>query len=245
MGVSLFTVLVISGVLLVTVASVVVGLYFVRRRRDVALREHDLPLLVMPLAPPQNAIERPRLAREVTPVRVSPTAVSVIPAPVRRDSLETRQSWAEPTSEPEVELEPITDVVIDGDGELVRGHSVRYFRANEGTLEFLPGRLEIVGGADTGQEIRFIKTYGDDAHIITFGRSDGPAFRHVQLLEPTVSRQHAKMELEHGSWRLMNLSRTNPVAINGAPLDREGDHVELADGDRIEMGEVVFRFRAR
>jgi hypothetical protein len=245
MGVSLFTVLIISGVLLITVASVVVGLHIVRRRRDVALREHDLPLLVMPLAPPPNAIERPRLARDVVPVRVSPTAVSVIPSPVRRDSLETQQSWAEPTSEPEVEVEPISDVVVDGDGELVRGQSVRYFRANEGTLEFLPGRLEIVGGADVGQEIRFIKTYGDDAHIITFGRSDGPPFRHVQLLEPTVSRLHARMELTHGTWRLMNLSRTNPVAINGAPLDREGDHVELADGDRIEMGEVVFRFRPR
>jgi hypothetical protein len=245
MGVSLFTVLVISGVLLIAVASVVVGLYIVRRRRDVALRDHDLPLLVMPLAPPSIAMERPHLAREVVPVRVSPTAVSVISAPAHRERNETLQSWAEPVIEPEVEVEPISEIVVDGDGELVRGQSVRYFRANEGTLEFLPGRLEIVGGADVGQEIRFIKTYGDDAHIITFGRNDGPPFRHVQLLEPTVSRQHARMELMHGAWRLMNLSRTNPVAINGAPLDREGDRVELADGDRIEMGEVVFRFRSR
>jgi hypothetical protein len=49
-------------------------------------------------------------------------------------------------------------------------------------------------------------------------------------------------------WRLENLSATNPVIVNGKPLDPEGGpraSVILSEGDRIEMGEVAFVFRAR
>lgn len=49
-------------------------------------------------------------------------------------------------------------------------------------------------------------------------------------------------------WRLDNLSTTNPVIVNGKPLDPEGGSrasVILSEGDRIEMGEVAFVFRAR
>ena len=75
-----------------------------------------------------------------------------------------------------------------------------------------------------------------------------------------MSRTHARMTLEvsprNGAdaststprWRLENLSATNPVVVNGTPLaadESEQCSVVLDDGDRIEMGEVVFRFRAR
>jgi hypothetical protein len=49
-------------------------------------------------------------------------------------------------------------------------------------------------------------------------------------------------------WRLENLSATNPVVVNGKPLasdESERCSVVLDEGDRIEMGEVVFRFHAR
>jgi pSer/pThr/pTyr-binding forkhead associated (FHA) protein len=49
-------------------------------------------------------------------------------------------------------------------------------------------------------------------------------------------------------WQLQNLSSTNPVVVNGTPLDAEGGStsaVVLSDGDRIEMGEVAFVFHAR
>jgi pSer/pThr/pTyr-binding forkhead associated (FHA) protein len=149
-------------------------------------------------------------------------------------------------------------------GEPVDGASVRYWRAADGTLQFLPGRLEIAAGRDAGQEIRFVRTSGPDGTCVTFGRADGPPYRHVQLREPTVSRTHARMALEpvespntvtRGSsgagaarWRLENLSATNPVIVNGRPLDASGDmnsSVILSDGDRIEMGEVAFVFRER
>jgi pSer/pThr/pTyr-binding forkhead associated (FHA) protein len=149
-------------------------------------------------------------------------------------------------------------------GEAVDGASVRFWRPADGTLQFLPGRLEIAAGRDSGQEIRFVRTGGPDGTCITFGRADGPPYRHVQLREPTVSRSHARMVLEPfggtqegsrtnpgangGRWRLENLSSTNPVIVNGRSLDFNGGaatSVILSEGDRIEMGEVAFVFRER
>jgi hypothetical protein len=127
---------------------------------------------------------------------------------------------------------------------LVDGHSLRFYRPAEGTLQFFPGRLEVIEGRDTGHEIRFVKTAGPDSDTITFGRLEGPPYRHVQLREPTVSRQHAKMTLRQGAWYLENLSLTNPVVVNGNALSGQGTNVMLANGDRVEMGEVTFRFIA-
>ena len=123
--------------------------------------------------------------------------------------------------------------------------TLRLEKPVDGTLQFLPGKLEVLEGRDVGQEIRFVKTAGPDGQTITFGRAEGTQYRHVQLQEHTVSRQHAKMALDGKTWTLTNMSRTNPVTVNGLSLGDECAHVVLRDGDRIEMGEVVFRFRAR
>jgi hypothetical protein len=160
---------------------------------------------------------------------------------------------------------PFPTMNDDNVGEAVDGASVRYWRAADGTLQFLPGRLVISAGQDAGHEIRFVRTSGPDGTIVTFGRAEGAPYRHVQLREPTVSRLHARMELDQRTapnasgargttvgqpprWRLDNLSSTNPVIVNGKPLDAHdaaGASVMLSDGDRIEMGEVAFVFHAR
>lgn len=114
--------------------------------------------------------------------------------------------------------------------------------ALDGTLQFLPGRLEVIEGTDSGQEVRFVRTAGPDGTSVTFGRSEGPTYRHVTLNAATVSRLHARMMLDGRGWRVINLSKTNPIVVNGRPLDGEGTSVPLNDGDRVEMGEVVFRY---
>ena len=160
--------------------------------------------------------------------------------------------------------EPPADHYAENAGEAVDATSVRYWRAADGTLQFLPGRLLIAAGRDAGHEIRFVRTAGPEGTRVTFGRAEGAPYRHVQLREPTVSRVHARMSLVqpgmNGSppsgsiggagsrWLLQNLSSTNPVVVNGAPLEAEGgvrSSVILSDGDRIEMGEVAFVFHER
>ena len=129
-------------------------------------------------------------------------------------------------------------------GTMVEGHAIRFSVPAEGTLQFLPGRLEIGSGFDVGREIRFVNVPGPDGTDVTFGRIEGALYRHVELRDKTVSRQHAVMQWRAGHWFLRNLSLTNPVAHNGAVLDTVVAPC-LQDGDRIEMGEVLFTFRSR
>jgi hypothetical protein len=132
------------------------------------------------------------------------------------------------------------------DAAFANGETLRFAIPDEGTLRFLPGRLEVVAGPDSGREIRFVAPPGaGDAVEITFGRNEGPAYRHVQLLARTVSRRHAAMALTDGHWSLQNLSATNPVLLNGRALAPDEVAPLLVDGDRIEMGEVVFTFHGR
>ena len=123
------------------------------------------------------------------------------------------------------------------------GQSVRFSIPTDGTLQFLPGRLEITAGHEAGREIRFVRLPNTEPEI-TFGRNEGAPYRHVQLRDGTVSRLHARMRLHEGRWTLTNLSTTNPVTYNGRMLG-DGEEQPLEQDDRIEMGEVAFRFRSR
>ncbi len=121
--------------------------------------------------------------------------------------------------------------------------TVVFQRFTDGPLQLLPGRLEVVEGDGQGRDIRFMRAWGEPPEV-TFGRSRGPAHRHVQLAAPTVSRNHARMELEGERWKIINLSSTNPVVVNGQELLPHTARL-LDEGDRIEMGEVIFRYRER
>ena len=78
---------------------------------------------------------------------------------------------------------------------------------------------------------------------VTIGRGDGPPYRHIKLSARTVSRQHARLKFENGRWTISNLSMTNPTVVNGEELSEGTDCRLLHDGDTIEMGEIVLRFR--
>lgn len=125
------------------------------------------------------------------------------------------------------------------------GQTLRFALPDEGTLQFLPGRLQVVAGPESGREIRFVRSPNTGSTDVTFGRSEGPPHRHVQLLVPTVSRRHALMSLIDEHWSLQNLSATNPVTHNGRRLAPDEVVPLLVDGDRIEMGEIVFVFHSR
>jgi hypothetical protein len=246
MGVSLAIVLVIVAILLSAAAAFVLGMRMARRRRDVDMFNHGAPSLVMPMA--SRSVVRPRSEASVPHLRPMPRPISVVaPDDFKDDEFldddflvgeeEMRDAPARVAAPPDIEIER---------PRLVEGNAVRFYQQGEdGTLEFLPGRLEVVGGSDLGQEIHFVRPRDQDVPLITFGRSDGPPHRHIQLLDGTVSRRHARMSFNNDRWLLTNLSRTNPVQVNGAALPNAGPAVTLTDGDRIEMGAVVFVFREK
>jgi hypothetical protein len=211
-------------------------------RRGITLAAFSDASVVVPPRPTRQLPDTPPSAPKV---RVEPESPY---APPRREvatgTLGT--AWAEPATAPSGEpprlrLEPALDRTQAAPERPVR----RTNRPMDGTLQFLPGRFEVIEGREIGQEIRFVRQPGAPQTEVTFGRQDGVAYRHIQLHEPTVSRLHAKMSLEDQDWRLTNLSATNPASVNGKPLDPDHGSVVLRDGDRVDMGEVVFRFRAK
>ena len=242
MRVSIGSLVIIVGTLAVAALAIVAALWMARRRRDEFLREHGNPLLVRPpmsfsaplvMAPALDApAPRPVQVREMAPAR-------------------SREELVVPLSGPVNAVEDPVTVTTDRfssgmqPAELVVGHSLRFHRTADGTFQLLPGSLEVVGGPDAGHEVRFVRPGPGESPDITFGRREGPPYRHVQLLEPTVSRSHARLSPERDRWRIVNLSRTNPVVINGLALDGVNSSHLLADNDLIEMGALVFRFHAR
>ena len=271
----------IGGSVMITVvilsllaSAIVVGWLVARSRRRPIRGRDDLPLFSVPVTA-SSVIARPTMsasrvhAGDPYEASFGPAASAAVAdrsfapraATIRtRDGAVSTLARAAHRERDEVATAPEQDSF----GEAVNGASVRYWRAADGTLQFLPGRLEIAAWRDAGQEIRFVRTAGPDGTCITFGRAEGPPYRHVQLREPTVSRAHARLVLDSspspsgetrgstpsnvGRWRLENLSSTNPVVVNGRPLDARGEplaSVLLSDGDRIEMGEVAFVFHER
>jgi hypothetical protein len=147
-------------------------------------------------------------------------------------------------NEPEQSTPPADVAAVEDWGEEVQAGPVRFHRPPEGTLQLLPGRLEIVSGNEGVEEIRFVKVPGKEP-LVTFGRSRGEPHTHIELQSPTVSRKHAAMHFHSGSWHIANLSKTNPVIVGGKQLALNSAPVRLVDGDEVEMGEVTFRFHAR
>jgi hypothetical protein len=216
----------------------VVVIWQLRRRRHRNKLHGPVALLGPLISPMSRPLPRPTLVRGMPAVRQQ---YSTPP----QDPFEQSVRYAPAPPPPEPVTPPAGVPRVNGNGD---GDSASHTqpRPIERTLQFLPGRFEVItGGKALGSEIRFVRTGGPDGASITIGRSEGPAYRHIQLDVPTVSRRHAHMRWDGSRWSLTNLSTTNPVSINGVALPGEGTAIDLVDGDRVELGEVTFRFHAQ
>lgn len=133
---------------------------------------------------------------------------------------------------------------MEGDGlSPATSETVRFVRPSDEVVQLLPGHLEVISGESRHQEIRFVRVAGQQPQLI-LGRNPGRSPMHVALNSSTVSRQHARLAYSGGKWAVANLSQTNPVVVNDETLTNLDGERQLADGDRIELGEVVLRFHA-
>ncbi len=92
--------------------------------------------------------------------------------------------------------------------------------------------LVVLQGPSLGQRIDL----GDGE--LTLGRGDDASFR---IDERSVSRLHARIWRQDGSWRLRDLGSTNRSLLNDVPVEE----AELSDGDYITIGSCVLKFMAR
>ena len=133
---------------------------------------------------------------------------------------------------------------MDADSQVsANSETVRFQRPNDDVVQLLPGHLEVLSGDNRHQEIRFVRVQGQQPQLI-LGRNPGRSPQHISLNSSTVSRQHARLAFSGGRWAVANLSKTNPVVVNDQELTNLDGERQLADGDRIELGEVVLRFHA-
>jgi hypothetical protein len=142
-------------------------------------------------------------------------------------------------------LDRVATVELDTDDAVPTGtETVQFRRPSDQAVQLLPGRLQVLSGLTMPREIRFVRIPGERPQLI-LGREPGSSPPHVALPSSTVSRQHARLDFSGGRWGLTNLSHTNPVVLNDETLSSADGERALADGDRIELGDVVLRFSAR
>jgi adenylate cyclase len=76
------------------------------------------------------------------------------------------------------------------------------------------------------------------SNVLMVGRSNACQ---VVLADPQVSRNHAEIRLLAGRYRLSDLGSVNGTWLNGQRITVPSD---LEDGDEIQIGSVMLRFRA-
>jgi len=90
--------------------------------------------------------------------------------------------------------------------------------------------LVALTGASMGQ------TFYLDGAVTVIGRGDQVEIR---LDEEGISRRHAQIAHENGTWILTDLGSTNGTVCNGAQVT---GRVTLREGDRVRLASTVLRF---
>ncbi len=244
------TLVVVAGLIAAVAAGAAVPLavWWAERRRGPT---RPVPPLIYPLVPPgQRDIEimpmMSRNGRTATNGRASDALKLPPPAP----TIPAAPALASgPSLVSDHEVEPMIHVdrplfERDNGGEFVGSETIRFRRPSDEPIQILPGRLEVVSGEARHREIRFVRVPGEPAQMIV-GREPGRSPQHVTLESSTVSRRHARFAFKNGRWAVANLSQTNPVVVNDEDLLDSAGERPLTDGDKIELGEVVLRYRSQ
>lgn len=97
------------------------------------------------------------------------------------------------------------------------------------------GRIIITTGPQEGTSVPLL------VKRITIGRATSKANWEIALQDPSVSRPHARMELQEGTWVVYDLGSANGTTVNGVAVNDKGR--ALQDGDIIAFGatQAVFR----
>lgn len=239
-----------------------------RDRRRAKYRNVPLPRLVIPTFPGADIL--PAGVNRDSSVMVADSVADTVaeavaqtppltaPAPLMDNSTPERKS-PPPPKPPRKRRRSPDGPGVERERELERWMEPSARQARAGTVlpdattasrqprnedvQVLPGRLQVLSGDGAGNDLRLFSRVGEKPRIVV-GRDAGPAHRYITLRSPTVSRRHARIEFIDGQWTITNLSHTNPVLVNDRALTDPSAARTLANGDRIELGEVALRFLA-
>jgi pSer/pThr/pTyr-binding forkhead associated (FHA) protein len=148
--------------------------------------------------------------------------------PVKAGRLPEPMPVAEPAAAP-----PRAVSVAGGDTAVVRIPELGIPAARE-EEEAQPvtgtaARLVVIGQQFQGREFALNRT---SMHI---GRSDD---NDIAIDHRSISKNHAKVILENGTYKIIDLKSANGVLVNGEQYAK----TELKNGDIVELGHIKFRF---
>ena len=98
------------------------------------------------------------------------------------------------------------------------------------------GKIIITTGPQEGNTIPLL------LNQLTVGRATSKANWEISLQDPSVSRPHARLNLENGDWHIRDLGSQNGTMVNGKLIDGTG--TKLGDGDIVAFGATLALFRA-
>jgi len=125
------------------------------------------------------------------------------------------------------------------------GETVKYHVPPPGTLKVLPGKFLVTKGESKVNEIRLFKSKDNPDSEYLFSRNMGSdKFKTIQIDDPTVSREQAKLFVNGEKYLLINKAdpnKSNATIINGRQMELNENH-ELKPGDVIVMGTIELTF---
>jgi hypothetical protein len=104
-------------------------------------------------------------------------------------------------------------------------------------------KWQLIGRTPGGRTIRLEITdamFSSNGNRLVLGRT--AELCHVVVDDGSVSKQHAQIRREGGSFMVADRNSSNGTAVNGQFGQRPFDEVPLKDGDTITLGEVKLDF---
>src|SRR5206468_7481343 len=91
------------------------------------------------------------------------------------------------------------------------------------------GSIQFVTGSQAGNTFPITKP------SITLGREPG---NDIVVSDPSISRHHAQISLNNGTWTILKLAPQNTVTVNS----RDVQQAAINDRDTIGLGGITFLF---
>jgi hypothetical protein len=112
------------------------------------------------------------------------------------------------------------------------------------TLKFIPGKLTIVSGEDTGKSFKIAGYPTSEGSIVSIGREEVKgerAYSHIQLMQKTISRKQAEIVQKDSKLYVKNLSDTNYTQLDSVEL-KINEKAELKAGAVLRLGELEVKY---
>ena len=151
--------------------------------------------------------------------------------------------------------DPSTIITKDDTVIITRDRDFETIRIEENvpkTMKFMPGKLEIISGADKGKSFMLAGYPTQEGAIVTLGRDysgwekqvpGDRKYSHIRIKDETrtLSRMQAELIYKEGTLYIKNVGSVNKTQVDGLEIN-ENDKVEVKPNAIIKAGNIEFKY---